>query len=388
MARPHRAAGAAAGNRWRRARPGERPQLYAAVDLGTNNCRLLIAERDRTGGLRVVDSHSQIVRLGEGLARSGELSGPAMGRAIDALQKCHDKVKKHQPVEARYIATQACRQATNGRAFLNEVKRRVGLQLETISPKDEAKFALLGSLDLVDPASDFALVIDIGGGSTELCWIDAKTAAARGVDGCAKRPPILGWASFPVGVVTLTEGFEDRDEGWYRRMVAHVRHLLLANDAAARFGPLFAAGRGQLIGNSGTVTSLAGVALRLPKYTRSAIDGVWLSHGAAQEARARLHDASPEQRAAEPCIGPQRAELVLAGCAILEAVWEIWPAPRLKVGDRGLREGILLSMMHGATTQKKKRRGGKTPSGEGARDAVAATAASTANLTERKGASS
>jgi exopolyphosphatase/guanosine-5'-triphosphate,3'-diphosphate pyrophosphatase len=316
--------------------------------------------------LRVVDSYSQIVRLGEGLARTGQLSDAAMGRAIDALKKCHDKVKKHRPVEARYIATQACRQAANGRAFLNEVKRQVGLQLEPISPKDEAKFALLGSLDLVDPASDFALVIDIGGGSTELCWIDAKAAAARGVDGCAKRPPILGWASFPVGVVTLTEGFEDREDGWYGRMVGHVRDLLVANDAAARFGPLFAAGRGQLIGNSGTVTSLAGVALRLPKYTRSAIDGVWISREAAQQARARLHDATPDERAAEPCIGPQRAELVLAGCAILDAVWETWPAARLKVGDRGLREGILLSMMHGAPKPKKKRRGGKGRNGAAA----------------------
>lgn len=295
-----------------------------------------------------------------------------MGRAIDALGKCYDKVKKHRPVEARYIATQACRQATNGRAFLNEVKRRVGLQLETISPKEEAKFALLGSLDLVDPASDFALVIDIGGGSTELCWIDAKEAAARGVDGCAKRPPILGWASFPVGVVTLTEGFEDREPGWYGRMVGHVRDLLLADDAAKRFGPLFVAGRGQLIGNSGTVTSLAGVALRLPKYTRSAVDGVWMSREAAEKARDRLHDATPEGRAAEPCIGPQRAELVLAGCAILDAVWQTWPAVRLKVGDRGLREGILLSMMHGAPKPKKKRRGGKARDGAAAKDAASA----------------
>lgn len=338
---------------------GDRPRLYAAVDLGTNNCRLLIAERDRSGGLRVVDSYSQIVRLGEGLARTGELSEKAMGRAIDALRRCHEKVRKHRPVQARYIATQACRAASNGRAFLNEVRRRVGLDMETISPKEEAKFALLGSLDLVDPTSDFALVIDIGGGSTELCWIDAKAAATRGVDGCAKRPPILGWASFPVGVVTLTEGFEDRAPGWYDRMVEHVREKLAANDAATRFGPLFAAGRGQLIGNSGTVTSLAGVALRLPKYTRSAVDGVWMTREAAETARLRLHDATPEQRAAEPCIGPQRAELVLAGCAILDAVWKTWPAVRLKVGDRGLREGILLSMMHGAPRPRKKRRAGR-----------------------------
>jgi exopolyphosphatase/guanosine-5'-triphosphate,3'-diphosphate pyrophosphatase len=360
MAKPNRCRRGSRG-----VRSGSASKLYAALDLGTNNCRLLIAERAPSGGLRVVDSFSQIVRLGEGLARTGQLSEKAMGRAIEALRRCHDKVKKHRPVEARFIATQACRAAKNGRAFLNQVHRTLGLRMETITPKEEAKYALLGSLDLVDNSHDFALVIDIGGGSTELCWIDARTAVERGIEGCSQRPPILGWASFPVGVVTLAESFEDRGEGWYGRMVEHVRQLLMANDAASRFGPLFRAGRGQLIGNSGTVTSLAGVHLRLERYQRSAVDGVWLSREGASEARARLHDATPEERAAEPCIGPERADLVLSGCAILDAVWSVWPADRLRVGDRGLREGILLSMMHGAggAKAKKRRRGrGGAPS--------------------------
>jgi exopolyphosphatase/guanosine-5'-triphosphate,3'-diphosphate pyrophosphatase len=167
---------------------------------------------------------------------------------------------------------------------------------------------------------------------------------------------VLGWASFPVGVVTLSESFEDRAPGWYPRMVEHVRQILLQNDAATRFGPLFRAGRGQLIGNSGTVTSLAGVHLRLPKYIRAEVDGVWLSREGAEEARVRLHDATAAQRAAEPCIGPQRADLVLSGCAILDAVWALWPANRMRVGDRGLREGILLSMMHGGGAGKSRRR--------------------------------
>jgi exopolyphosphatase/guanosine-5'-triphosphate,3'-diphosphate pyrophosphatase len=156
--------------------------------------------------------------------------------------------------------------------------------------------------------------------------------------------------------VTLAESFEDQAEGWYERMVEYVRLLLLANDAATRFGPLFRAGRGQLIGNSGTVTSLAGVHLRLERYLRSAVDGVWLSRDGAADARKRLHDATPEERAAEPCIGPERADLVLSGCAILDAVWSVWPAERLRVGDRGLREGVLLSMMYGPRTAKAKRR--------------------------------
>lgn len=356
-----------------RGRSGGASKLYAALDLGTNNCRLLIAEPTQSGGLRVVDSFSQIVTLGEGLATTGQLSEKAMDRAFDALRKCSDKVKKHHPVAARFIATQACRQATNGRTFLNAVQRRTGLRMETITPKEEAKYALLGSLDLVDPAYDFALVLDIGGGSTELSWIDAKSAAARGVKGCALRPPILGWASFPVGVVTLNEGFADREPGWYGRMVEHVAQLMRANDAATRFGPLFRAGRGQLIGNSGTVTSLVGVHLGLDRYIRSAVDGAWLAREDAAATRQRLHDATPEERAKEPCLTGGRSDLMLPGLAILDAVWSIWPSDRLRVGDRGLREGMLLSMMHGAKGksgaqgQKPARnRSPKSSSGQGA----------------------
>lgn len=327
-------------------RSGGASNLYAALDLGTNNCRLLIAERTPSGGLRVVDSFSQIVTLGEGLAGSGVLSEKAQGRAVEALRRCAEKVKKHRPVRARYIATQACRAASNGRAFLTEASQKVGLRLELISPKEEAKFALLGSLDLVDPTHDFALVIDIGGGSTELCWIDAKAAAERGVKGCASRPPILGWASFPVGVVTLADMFGTGAEH-YDEMLAHVQSLMQANDAATRFGPLFRAGRGQLIGNSGTVTSLAGVHLGLPRYIRSAVDGIWVDREALTATMQRLATGSAEERAQEPCLVGGRSDLMVPGIAILAAVCATWPADRLRVGDRGLREGIILSLMHG-----------------------------------------
>jgi exopolyphosphatase/guanosine-5'-triphosphate,3'-diphosphate pyrophosphatase len=327
-------------------RSGGASNLYAALDLGTNNCRLLIAERTPSGGLRVVDSFSQIVTLGEGLASSGVLSEKAQGRAIEALRRCAEKVKKHRPVRGRYIATQACRAASNGRNFLSEASQKVGLRMELISPKEEAKFALLGSLDLVDPANDFALVIDIGGGSTELCWIDAKAAVERGIRGCATRPPILGWASFPVGVVTLADMFGTGTEH-YEDMLAHVRSLMEANDAASRFGPLFRAGRGQLIGNSGTVTSLAGVHLGLPRYIRSAVDGIWVERAALEGTMQRLALATAEERAREPCLVGGRSDLMVPGIAILAAVCATWPADRLRVGDRGLREGIILSLMHG-----------------------------------------
>lgn len=347
-------------------RSGAASRTYAALDLGTNNCRLLVAERTASGGLRVVDSFSQIVALGEGLAATGQLSDAAMQRAIDALRKCSDKVKKHRPVQARFIATQACRAASNGRHFTSEVRRAVGLRLETISPKEEAKFALLGSLDLVDPAYDFALVIDIGGGSTELSWIDAKSAASKGVKGCATRPPILGWASFPVGVVTLSETFPDGDR--YAQMVEHVMTMMKANDAATRFGPLFRAGRGQLIGNSGTVTSLVAVHLGLDRYIRSVVDGAWVDSAELGRTMKRLSDATPEGRASEPCLAGGRSELMLPGLAILDAIFQIWPSSRVRVGDRGLREGILLSMMHGASDPQRgpggRRQGGRGNGGQ------------------------
>jgi exopolyphosphatase/guanosine-5'-triphosphate,3'-diphosphate pyrophosphatase len=344
-----------------RAAPGARggrtaaPKLYGAVDLGTNNCRLLIAAR-AGAGLRIVDSYSQIVRLGEGLAASGRLSEPAMTRAHGALAQCVARLRRHKVKEYRCIATQACRAAGNGAAFLAEVRRQLGVRLETIPPKEEAKFALLASLDLIDPAFDFALVIDIGGGSTELCVVDARAAVERGVPGCARRPPILGWASFPIGVVTLAEGYGEGGARPYDELVAWVRAAMAGHDLALRFGPMFAAGRGHLIGNSGTVTALAGVHLRLPRYQRSAVDGLWMTPAEASAARARLSAATLAERAAEPCIGPERADLVVPGCAILDAVWSIWPSARLRVGDRGLREGILLSMMHGRPVPAARRR--------------------------------
>nr|WP_233356660.1 Ppx/GppA phosphatase family protein [Hirschia baltica] len=336
-----------------------RSATFAALDLGTNNCRLLVA--DRAGdGFRVLDSYSRIVRLGEGLASSGQLSETAMDRAVEALKNCKTKLDKYRNCQVRCITTQACRAASNGNEFLQRVKKTTGLKLETISPKEEAKLALLGSLDLVDDSKDFTLVVDIGGGSTELSWVDAKAAKRRGVSGSAARPPILGWASFPVGVVTLSETFPEHADGgdpfWYDKLVEYVVKLLRENDAADRFGPLFEAGRGQLLGTSGTVTSLAAVHLGLSKYTRSAVDGVWVSQEGMDAARDKLRFATPEKRATEPCIGPDRAELVLAGCAILDAVWQIWPSERLRAADRGLREGVLLSLIHSNKPAGKKKR--------------------------------
>ena len=331
----------------RRKRPGAkgRSTRIAAVDLGTNNCRLLIAEQSGDG-FRVLDSYSRIVRLGEGLNATGALSDGAKERALEALHNCQQKIQRMRADKVRCITTQACRAASNGQEFIRKVRQETGLRLETISPKEEAKLALLGSLDLIDTSGEFALVVDIGGGSTELSWVDANAVQRRGVDGCAVRPPILGWASFPVGVVTLSEAFPESGTDWYPKLVEYVAGMLRENVAAERFAHLFEKGRGYMVGTSGTVTSLTAVHLDLPKYVRTQVDGQWLTRDQVVAARDKLRFASPQERASNPCIGPDRADLVLAGCAILDAVWSVWPSKRLRAGDRGLREGVLLSLIH------------------------------------------
>ena len=246
--------------------------------------------------------------------------------------------------------------ASNGADFVKSIRELTGLKLETISPKEEAKLALIGSLELIENSRDFSLVVDIGGGSTELCWVDANAASNRGIAGCLKRPPILGWASFPVGVVTLSEAHPEEGEDWYPNLVARVKGMLVEHDCAQRFGKLFADGRGHLLGTSGTVTSLAAVHLKLDRYIRSAVDGAWVPREGMIAACERLRHADPVERAQIPCIGAERADLVLAGCAILEAIWELWPSEQMRVADRGLREGVLLGLIHGPGDGSKKKR--------------------------------
>ncbi len=329
--------------------------LFGALDLGTNNCRLLVAARTRDG-FRVVDAFSRIVRLGEGLDESGALSVAAMDRAVEALKVCAAKMRRRGVERSRCVATQACRGAANGPEFLHRVKHETGLSLDMIAPSEEARLAVMGCLNLIDRNAKAALVIDIGGGSTELSWIDIEQLKSRERAGRPFKPPIVGWMSMPVGVVTLAERFPEHEDrcAWYDAMKAHVRERLFEPDGARALRPFFEAGEGHLIGTSGTVTSLAGVHLGLDRYDRSKVDGLWVKTEEALEASRKLQAMCKDERAAEPCIGPERADLVLAGCALLEAVTDVWPSRRLRVADRGLREGLLMTLMHAP----KRRRGG------------------------------
>ena len=315
---------------------------YAALDLGTNNCRMLIA-RPEGEGFFIVDAFSRIVRLGEGLGANGVLSDTAMDRAVAALSICADKLRRRNVHLARSVATEACRRARNGEDFVDRVYRETGIKLDVISPEEEAHLAVMGCHKLLEPGNGLALVFDIGGGSTELAVVDTS----------GDEPRTLDWISVPWGVVSLAES-EAIDEvclptrlAAYARMRerVHGSFKAFANRQASSIDGL------RLLGTSGTVTTLASVYLKLPSYDRRQIDGLIVPSEAMRDISQKLSHMSVAERAVLPCIGHERADLVVAGCAILEAILDIWPASRVGVADRGIREGILRQLMKSGAGQ-------------------------------------
>lgn len=340
---PHRSRRKSAGGGRFPRRPGvsrEPPPggLYGALDLGTNNCRLLIAT-PAAHGFAVVDAFSRIVRLGERLAQTGRLSDEAMARTIEALRICANKLRWRKVERVRLVATEACRLAANGPEFIRQVRDETGLALEIIDRETEAGLAAVGAEPLVDEAADTALVFDIGGGSTEMLWMRRA----------GSRFDTVAWTSLSAGVVTISEQFGggvDVTRESFAAMRAHLRPML--QSFARRVSEL--TGHPQpvpshLLGTSGTVTTIAGVQLGLARYDRSRVDGCWLNSAETGAVTQRLLELSYDQRAANPCIGRERADLVLAGCAILEEIRLAFPAERIRVADRGLREGILTLLM-------------------------------------------
>ncbi len=329
-----------AGRDRSRRRPAPRQEgskFYGALDLGTNNCRLLIAT-PVAQGFAVVDAFSRIVRLGESLSSSGRLHDQAMSRTIDALRICANKLKWHKVERLRLVATEACRMAANGDEFIARVAFETGLRLEIIDRETEALLAATGAEPLIDAAAETALVFDIGGGSTEIMWMARRE----------ERFEIAAWTSLAAGVVTISERFGggvDVTPQIFAAMRAHVQPML----AEFRGRIVAATGRqpepSHLLGTSGTVTTIAGVQLGLPRYDRSKVDGCWLDSDSIGDVTGDLLKMSHEQRAQSPCIGRERADLVLAGCAILEEIRLAFPCRRIRVADRGLREGILTMMM-------------------------------------------
>ncbi|MBE7212507.1 MAG: Ppx/GppA family phosphatase [Gluconacetobacter diazotrophicus] len=353
---------------------------FAALDLGTNNCRLLIAAPTRHG-FRVIDSFSRIVRLGEGLQSSGRLSEPAMERAIAALRLCAERIGRRELRGLRAVATEACRRAVNGRAFLDRVRTETGLAIDVISTREEAELALescaalleadlpgrpgagapdapvrpRGDLrpvaayagDVPDPARSRALLFDIGGGSTEIAWIRMDGTGTDGGGRNRLRPVLAGYLSLPLGVLTLGERFgaDAQTADGYQAMVDHVIDLLRGFEAVHCIRREVDRGAVRLLGTSGTVTTVAGVALGLRRYRRADVDGTVLSRGEASDTLALLRSLGPEGLSRHGCIGAERAASVLPGCAIFDAIHRLWPTDSVVVADRGLRDGMLLRMM-------------------------------------------
>src|SRR5256885_3164136 len=336
------------GRRWppRHPRPdggvniGYPRPAYAALDLGTNNCRLLVARPAREG-FRVIDAFSRIIRLGEGMAASGRLGEAAIGRAVEALSICRDKMRNRAATRARLIATEACRSAENGAEFRERVQREVGLDLEIVDRETEAQLAAMGCTPLMDPQAEAVILSDIGGGSSEIVLLGRSEPARGG----PPNPQIRAWASLPLGVVSLAEryGGVTVDDAVYEAMtqevLAHVRRFADAHCGGINLSAM------HLLGTSGTVTTIAGVYLRLKRYDRRQVDGCWMVDAQVQAVLDELRAMSYDERVASPCIGAERADLVLAGCAILEAIRRMFPCTRLRVADRGLREGMLVQLM-------------------------------------------
>ena len=325
--------------------------VFVALDLGTNNCRMLAATPTRTG-FRVIDSFSRIVRLGEGLQSTGRLTDQAMDRTIDALHDCATRLARRPIRGIRAVATEACRQATNGPAFLNRIRAETSFPFTVISPREEALLALESCRPLLDPAARRALLFDIGGGSTELAWVRLDTPG--------RRPDLIGYATLPAGVITLAERHATKTSAQtaeapnfeapnFDAMVDEVRNHLAAFERTHRIARELHQGGVQFLGTSGTVTTLAGVALNLARYRRPLVDGTTLSAAAAAAALALLRSLGREALRQHPCVGPERVDFVLPGCAVFQAIRDTWPMAEVTVADRGLREGMLLKMMQTPT---------------------------------------
>ena len=326
-------------------------EVYAALDLGTNNCRLLVASPSVTEGslwpvLKVLDSYSRIVRLGEGIGSQKKLSEDAIDRTIKALKVCQSKLLRYPAAKVRCVATEACRRASNGADFVRRVEEEVGLHIDVINTEEEAMLAFYGCCSLLKDAATKALTFDIGGGSTEFMWASRPTPT--------ELPSVIGWTSVPYGVMTLSEisGSSGYAEMYFEEIVNRIEAKLAEFDEEHGILDAMQQGGVQLLSTSGTVTTLAAIHLELQRYDRARIDGLTLSMQALRDSTHLLMNMSARERYAHPCVGQQRAEYIISGCAILEAIHNTWPFAEITIADRGVREGIIMKLIMNQQEQK------------------------------------
>ncbi len=316
----------------------EKPQeLVAALDLGTNTCRLLIAAVTAEGP-KVIDSFVRVIRLGDQLATKGHISAEAMRRALDALTICAKKIKAQNVTRKRLIATAACREASNRDAFLEKIRFNTGLELEVVSPAEEARLAIVACADLLDSSTRYAIAFDIGGGSTEVMWMELFPH---------KLPEIIEWTSLPLGVVTVAETlrYEPSPVRFLQKIRKAVAKEMKVLCDKAHIYPQLRKKNIQLIGTSGTVTTLAAIHMNLDRYDRMRVSGLQLTPEIIKKTISSLYAMTPEGRLLHPCIGPMRADLVMGGVAIFEGIYDVFPINPVRVADRGVREGILMDLI-------------------------------------------
>lgn len=317
--------------------------VFAALDLGTNNCRLLVASPERAVGslvpaIRVHDSFSRIVKLGENVSTSGILQDDAMERTLAALKVCQKKLAKFELLGTRFVATEACRRASNGPAFMQQIFNETGLHIEIIDTEEEARLAFMGCSSLLNEEHEQAIVFDIGGGSTEVMWVHKEAGGERIIN---------DWLSVNFGVMNLADKFGGTNfaDMAYGDMVKFMAERIAPFAASNHVSEALAAGNVQFLSTSGTVTTLAAIHFNLPRYDRNRIDGITLDIAQITATTKRLLAMRPSERFNHPCIGPERADYIISGCAIFEAISNLLPQGRVTIADRGVREGIILSLM-------------------------------------------
>lgn len=313
-------------------------QTFAAIDLGTNSCRLLVGRYD--GVLKIVDSYSKVVRLGENLGQTNLLCEEAIERSLKTLKICVEKVKNNDVTHIRAVATEACRRAMNTSILLDRAKNDLDLTIEVISNEEEALLALTGCSGAFQGNIPYGIVFDIGGGSTEIMWVAIK----EGIPNF----DVMDWISLPFGVVTLSDayGAYSTSPRIYDQIRKKIKEKLIPFSEKNKIQNYIHARQVQMVGTSGTGTTLAAIHLKLQRYDRYLIDGIYLRGSEIRSITQSILHMTPKQRNSHPCIGVGRSDLAITGAAILEGICDTWTLPWIRVADRGVREGILMSLIH------------------------------------------
>jgi len=304
------------------------PLRLGAIDIGTNSIRGVVAEVEPDGSYRVLDEEREMVRLGHGLFDRGRLSTAAIERALAALNKMKAIAEGYEVSELRAVATSAVREASNGRAFVREVRRRCGLTVDVIAPEEEAQLALQSALRQFDLAGRSVAVVDIGGGSMEV----VLTAGAV----------VDQMHTLPLGAVRMTEAYGGAERlgrrGW-KKLRRAIDRVLVAQLGKAPFVP------DVIIGSGGTFTNIAGIVKTEREGSERNLQGYALTRAEVVHVLHRLRGMPLSMRRETPGLNPQRADIIVAGAAAVSRLAKFLGTNQILINTGGLRDGLLLSMI-------------------------------------------